>query len=468
MPAITSKIREVSDSSNLEHETEVLLSTINAKTKGYVYGWLDVVTGKRYIGFRKSADVDDGYIFSSENHELRQAWTLGNLRRTILYFGSARTAIILERYLLKYVDARRNDMWYNSSNGGGGDGGALDLSLITEEHSKVGIDWINGIDPEPTPVDVFKLANTKLAKKILKLVKNGYYTPIETPIGLISEFGHNQVRMEMYDPDHVKDIATQMKSDPAEARKHIQPIVVVVYPDGTKIIIDGNHTSRAVAEAGWVSAPVIYINSSEFDDDDSTIDYYGNLANDNPFKKKGNSAADCQRAIINSYAKKIKNIDDHSFTLLKSDKFKNSVIQTYEKIWSRSVISSNLAKAIERIKTQQAIAELNFQLYSKPDLSIIQKQIEAQYPEHVMITVTSGAVYNSGVGGIANKMGQEDSWNGIIITHHAGLSDHENWSNYLEKLNASVKRMNPKCNIKIILLDSFTKNNMSEIDMVIE
>jgi hypothetical protein len=120
MAKVTSKIREVSDFENCDYEVETLLSTLSPKSKGYVYGWFDIETGKRYIGFRKSADVDDGYIFSSENYELRSAWSLGNLRRSILYFGPAKTAITLERYLLKHVDARRNDMWYNASNGGGG------------------------------------------------------------------------------------------------------------------------------------------------------------------------------------------------------------------------------------------------------------------------------------------------------------------------------------------------------------
>lgn len=467
MAMTTSKIQEVSDYQDCDQEVESLISTISPKSKGYVYGWYDIVTGKRYIGFRKSADVDDGYVFSSENYELRSAWSLGNLRRSILYFGPAKTAITLERYLLKYVDARRNDMWYNASNGGGGDGGVLDMSIITDEHSKVGIDWINGIDPKPAVVDVYKLADKKLAKKILKLVKSGYYAPVEEPVGVIAEFGHNQVRMEMYDPEHVKEISLQMKSDPSEARKHVQPIVVVVYPDGTKLIVDGNHTSRAIMEAGWVSGPVVYINSSDFDDDDSTIDYYGNLANDKPFKKKGNTPADCQRAIINAYAKKIKHLDDENFTQLQSDMFKRSVTDTYDGIWTRSVISSNLKKAIERIKTDQAIAEMNFQLYSKSDLNKILQKIEAQYPSHAIITVTSGAIYNAGVGGIANKMGQMDNWEGIIITHHAGLTDYENWNTYFEKLKASAERLNPKCDIKIIVLDSFTKNDTQEITMEI-
>jgi hypothetical protein len=461
------EITEVSSFNDCDYEVEELLSTISAKTKGYVYGWYDFVTGKRYIGFRKSADVDDGYIFSSKNPELQRAWSLGHLRRTILYFGSARIAIILERYLLKSADARRNDMWYNSSNGGGGDGGILDMSIITVEHSKVGLDWIDGIEPAPKPVDVFALANTKLAKKILKLVKNGYYTTIEEPITVIAEFGHNQVRAELYDPAHVDDIATQMRSDPAEARKHVQPIVVVVYPDGTKLIVDGNHTSRAAFDAGWISAPVIYINSSDFDDDDCTIDYYGNLANHKPFKKKGNTPADCQRAIIQSYAKKLKDLDDDKFTLLQSDKFKLSVTHQFDPVWTRSVISSNLKKAIERIKTDQAIAEMNYQLYSKTDLTHIQKEIDLKYPNHASITVTSGAIYNAGVGGVLNKMGQADIWDGVIITHHAGLTDYENWDTYFKKLTSSVKRMNPRCNLKIILLDSFTKNMMTEIDMEI-
>ena len=87
------------------------------KFDAIVYGYRNQDNGMMYIGFHKTSDVNDGYVFSSENQELKKAWGLGRLRRSILYRGTAETAITMERKLLKYGNARRSDKFYNNSNG---------------------------------------------------------------------------------------------------------------------------------------------------------------------------------------------------------------------------------------------------------------------------------------------------------------------------------------------------------------
>jgi vacuolar-type H+-ATPase subunit F/Vma7 len=427
--------------------------------KAFVYGWRHIISGKMYIGFRKNSDVNDGYIFSSEDEELLEAWSLGLLRRCILFRGSVEDAITHERKLLKHADARRNPMFYNKSNGGGA--GIRDYQTITDEEAKVGIDWINGIDPVEK-FDIFDLVDRDLVDDIWTAVKEGKFERKEVASSIISTYAQNQVRLIMIDQKHVSAIAERMRHDPAEARENISPIVVCVSQDGTHTIIDGNHTSRAVIEAGWTSAPVIFINSSEFLDKKSNIDHFGIIANYNPKIKKPNGPQDCQRAIINLYANNLKE-HDNNFTLLVSEKFKTTCEGILYPEWTKSQISSNLNKAIDRIKTDAAHAELNFQTYSKPDLDAITRQILALREDVAVVTVTSSSIYNAGVGAILNKMGEMDNWEGIIVTHHAGYGDYENWQESERKLKNAMKRIHPDCKIKYVVLNSFMKQNKIEV-----
>ena len=421
--------------------------------EAFVYGWRNIENGKMYIGFRKNSEVHDGYVFSSEDEELREAWSLGLLKRSILFRGTQQEAITMERKLLKYADARRNNKFYNRSNGGGA--GIRDYNTISDEEAKVGIDWINGIDPVEVS-DIFNLVDRDLVDDLWDAVKEGKFERKEIPTSIIATYGQNQVRLIMIDPKHVKSISERMLHDPSEARKNISPIIVCVSDDGTNTIIDGNHTSRAVIEAGWTSAPVIFINSSEFYNKQSNIDHFGIIANYNPKIKKPNSTQDCQRAIINLYANNLKQ-HDSEFTLLTGDKFKTTCEEVLYPEWTKSQIANNLKEAIKRIKTDAAHAELNFQIYSKPELAAIVRKFSEKNEGVAVITVTSSSIYNAGVGGILNKMGEMDNWEGLIITHHAGFTDYEDWGDDERKLKNAMKRIHPKCKVKYVVLDSFKK-----------
>lgn len=428
--------------------------------EAFVYGFRNQENGKMYIGFRKSSDVNDGYIFSSISKELKSAWGLGNLRRSILFRGDSETAITMERKLLKYADARRNDNFYNQSNGGGA--GIRDYTTITDEEAKIGIDWINGIDPVEAKPDIFDIVDKDVVDDIWEAVKEGKYEVYETSTEEISSYAQNQVRLIMIDQQHLHNIAEHMKHDPVEARKNISPIIVCVEKDGTRTIIDGNHTSRAIVVAGWPSAPVIFINSSEFLDKPSNIDHFGIIANHNPKIKKPNSTQDCQRAIINLYARNLKDKDE-DFKLLEGDKFKLTCEEILYPQWTRSQISANLRTAIGRIKTDAAQAELNFQTYSKPELDAIIKQIVAKDSDLAVVSVTSSSIYNAGLGAVLNKAGELDSWSGVIVTHHAGIGDYESWAASENKMKNAMKRVHPEFKIKYVVLNSFKKQTKVKI-----
>jgi hypothetical protein len=426
----------------------------------FVYGWRNIENGKMYIGFRKSSEIYDGYVTSSADEELQADWSFGILHRSILFRGTAEDAITMERKLLKHIDARRNPLFYNKSNGGGA--GIRDYTTITDEEAKVGIDWINGIDPIEVH-DLYDLIDNTLVLGILESIKQGKWQVVQVPVKEIATYKQNQVRLMMIDHNHRKEIAAYMMEDPVEARKHISPIVVCVDKYGVRWIIDGNHTSGAVQDAGWITAPVIFINASEFGNKQSNIDQFGILANHNPKVKKGNKAEDCQRAVINLYNNNLASSDDGEHTIFRSEKFKQTCLAAFKGIWTNKTIVANLDKAINRVRTEKAIADLNFQLYSKKELDAIVKPIQQQNTSLAVISVTSGSVYNSGIGGILNKMGGLDTWEGVLVVHHSGISEYESWAESEAKLKAAMKRVHPNCKIKYVLLNSFKKQTKIKV-----
>jgi hypothetical protein len=418
--------------------------------QAFVYGYVNINNGKRYIGYRGSSEIHDGYVFSSEDPELREAWSLGLLRRSILARGTKSHMITMERKLLKYIDARRNDNWYNKSNGGGKD--IKTYTTISDEEAKVGIDWINGIDPVEER-NIFDLVDIELVDSIWKDVQEGKYEVIEVPTDVIKTFKHNQVRLVLLDHAHAEVIADHMMHDPAEARKNISPIIVCVDENGLMWIIDGNHTSKAIVKAGWTSAPVIYINKSVFLNNQSNVDRFGYIANHNPKIKKPNSKSDCQRAIINLYMNGLAEHDDKEYNLLMGDRFKETCLDAFYPMWTNPQITANLGQARKRIKTDAAEAKLNFIRYSRPELETICKKYDDSGV--AAVTVTSGTIYNSGIGAIMNKMGGMGVQRGVIVTHHNNIDDYDSWSSSELKLKKAMELLHPNVKVEYVVLPCF-------------
>lgn len=180
-------------------------------------------------------------------------------------------------------------------------------------------------------------------------------------------------------------------------------------------------------------------------------------------KKKGNKPEDCQRQIINLYDANLKDKDDEKLTLFRSEKFKQTCLKYFKRYWTNKMISKNLEKAIIRFQTDRAIATMNFQLYSTKELDKIVKKVASTDSKLAVISVSSGTVFNSGIGGIMNKMGGLDTWKGIIVVHHSNIQEYESWIESEKKLTNAMKRLNSKCKVRYILLDSF--NKQTELDV---
>ena len=414
------------------------------------YGWRNIENGKMYIGYHKTNEEFDGYVFSSEDEEANLAWSYGKLKRSILYRGKQSVAITLENFLLKSVSANKNDQFYNKSVGGG-EGCVADFSNLTDSIKKVGLDWIQGIDP------VTKVTQSKINKVEMQLlcyhVKNGKYRihPAEK-VKTIYKLPRNQVRLNVIEHEHKEAIVERMRDDPAVARKNVSPVIVCVHDNGYMEVIDGNHTIDAANDAGWLEIPVIYINYSEFKFKQENIDYFGYMMNHEEKIKKPNSKDDLKQAIMRF-------TNSHKEVIIGTEEFKEAFIDAYGEFWSKRQIVKSIESVKDHIETLEAMKNRNFKVYSKKELKQISDSYAEKNPGHAVISITSGSCYNAGVGAVANKAGELDTWNAIMIVSHRTLNEYNVFKKAggsLEKLNAAMERMHPNLTCKVVVLPAFT------------
>lgn len=421
--------------------------TYNAIT----YGWRNIKNGKFYIGYHKTNEEWDGYITSSENEELRYAWSNGFLKRTVLYKGSVEKAITFENYILKHVDAIRNPQCYNNSVGGGV--GCQPFDILTEEMKKTADRWLAG--KEVNTEKRSGLWNRKLVRSIKFKIEKGHYIVVEEKTEKIFDLPRNQVRFENIDPKHVDEIKEHML-DPSRARKHISPVIIAVQANGDMLILDGNHTVSAAYLAGWTNIPVIYINSSEFEDSQANYDAFGLLMNHQEKVKKPNDKESCKRAIINL----INNLGDIN---IYSQKFREICIAELEPFYSPKRIAKNIDVVLEMLKEEEDIRKHNFKKYTKAEIEYQTEVLEEKYKNLAVISITSDSSYNAGVGAIMNKMGGMDVWEGLMLISHRNMHEYRRRDEHHQKLLNALKRMHPDCKVDIKYLPCFINTRTNEL-----
>lgn len=416
------------------------------KYEAILYGWRNIENGKMYIGYHKTTDVDDGYIFSTEDEEAHLAWSYGKLERTIIYRGKQSVCITLENYILKKEKANKNPMFYNKSVGGGV-GCVKDFSNLTNSVKKLAEDWVVGkvVDRETSVSQVDKEEIKVLAEDI----RNGRYKTInDERVSIICALPRNQVRFNVVDNQHVSDIADKMKDNPAKARQNISPVIVMVDGNGRKEVIDGNHTVFAADQAGWIEVPVIYINSSEFKNKQANIDYFGYCMNHQEKLKKPNDNQDLKRAIVNFN-------NTHKDYVLGTEDFKDAFKQAYGEFWTNKQISQSMVSVKKMLETEEQIRKNNFKVYSHRELVNKVKELEMQNPGTAVISITSGSCFNAGIGAVLNKAGGLDVWEGIMIITHRNMHEYQTYKHSKAKLKAAMQRIDPRMNIKVVELPSF-------------
>jgi hypothetical protein len=137
------------------------------KYEAIVYGYINVENGMRYVGYHKTNEENDGYVFSSDNYPLRHAWSHGLLRKTVIHRGAVDDCMTLEHYILSKNNAVTNDAWYNQSNGGGAK--MYSFSQLPQSLIETADSWMENTEPQPKDKDLF-LADRDLNKNIRFLI----------------------------------------------------------------------------------------------------------------------------------------------------------------------------------------------------------------------------------------------------------------------------------------------------------
>ena len=407
------------------------------KYEAIVYGWRNIVDGKMYIGFHKTEEEFDGYVTSSEDEELKYAWSNGHMRRSIIYRGNQSVAITLENYLLKSVKANKNLEFYNKSVGGGL-GCVKDFSNLTESVKLVGEEWIKGVEPEEN-LDYVDVADQEITEAIKLRLEAGHYVVYQAPTKEIFALPKNQIRFNSIEPEHLEDIKDFMRDDPAKARTNISPIIIVVNEKGEKMILDGNHTITAAYEVDWTNVPVIYINSSEFLNKQANYDDFGLLMNHQEKKKKPNDKGALKRGIINLLQTTGLGID--------STTFKNTALRNLVKYYSKNSIAHNIKSVAKMLREEQEVLKNNFKRYTKKELETIVANLEAANPNMGIISISSDRCMNDGLGAVLNKMGGMGIDEGIIVISHRNMTEYKLRKTHTDKLKKAMKLSNAKITI---------------------
>lgn len=417
-----------------------------------LYGWINVVNGKKYIGYHKTNEINDGYLFSSVSEELRNDWSYGRLERHILWQGSASECITLENFILKRAKEHHDwSMFYNQSVGGGK--GCTDFSIINAAMKAQAYDFLHDEMPAVEVTETYDAGDVALCQSIADKIKKREYPVVTASAEEIDSMGRNQVRMELLDSKKVDAIAAYMVENPGDARVRVSPIVVCEYPDGVKKIIDGNHTIKACIKAGWLEVSVIRLTYKDFGSNPLNVNNVGILMNDRPYIATGNTAKDCQRWISQQieYLEETQENFDPS-----SAKFRDTLFAEAEKLgtWRINQLRSNLAIVLERRRIDAKNAGRNFIKRSEKEIKEAQDRCAA---EGVPTTkVASSAVYNSGIGAAIHAAFNADTNKAMMVIYHNSIEDYDYWPKTKKKLDMMLKTI-PSYKIKYTVLNCFAE-----------
>jgi hypothetical protein len=144
---------------------------MNTLIDAFLYCWTDNVTNKLYVGVHKGSE-DDGYISSSKTFMEQYKNRPHDFTRQILAKGAYKDVLSLETVILKTVDARRNNDFYNLSN----NDGLVYREVQTLESNAKRSKTMMGKNTGPRPDYVVKkMSATKIARGSSAGANNSQY-----------------------------------------------------------------------------------------------------------------------------------------------------------------------------------------------------------------------------------------------------------------------------------------------------
>jgi len=320
----------------------------------YLYKYTNLINGKMYIGYH-TGSVDDYYTHSSKCKEFREDLEKDNFLYAALSYGTTEEMQQLENNMLIEVDAAKNPLYYNKSNG-----------------------FRKYIAPNIKKCQ--KFVNDLLDDKLYPIT----YEKVSDHI----EMEALQVRFQ-HDPELQKTIKERIQ-DADGSTKNCNPVLVWEGrgSDGKPIRGDGNHTvwGANAAKADTISVKRVSLeDSSEFTFEE--LRTIGNLLNKIPDTvKKSVSESDAIKWVLDMCESGVPYGAPENIIALKAMNFTGSK--------SKGKINTILTKVKSILdKEQGKAAGLNFIKYDAPSHKHILKNTVDQYQgekELCSIPMTSG------------------------------------------------------------------------------
>ena len=346
----------------------------------YVYIICNNKTNWLYIGLHHQVG-NKSYSNSSSSILLKEAIENGNTSEYIVWKGkNAEKAAALETYLINLAKTNLYNL-YNNNSGGGFKGGARP-SILTAEDCNVGQNIIlHKIYPKSVSDDDEFEINLKLRKladnvrDAVKDTKDGKSNPHKIeylPVDEVLNLSFLQIRENAVDKNNVEKVVESMLLDMKKAEYLVEPVSIVRKKDGELLRVDGTSTIYAIKEINkWTKAPVVFLDSDIFHDNETYMEVYATLRN-RPEKHKG--ANDPKKELKN----RIRNFHMANRDLFENDieTFQRKFMTLFSGSYSDERMRSNLSVYIRTIQEDQMYGD-NWMDYSINDGAII-KQLAAK------------------------------------------------------------------------------------------
>jgi len=385
----------------------------------YLYGWQDIETSMFNIGSKTpEGNPKLSYVTSLSNEVWWERYGFGKMKQTILFVGDEQTAKALEWFALDYGITVKKDQFYNVKN----NAHRGDQSLLTVEMKQTVIDYIEG-HGNGIVITNSDEENNQLIVKIAENIVNKIYPQKIISLDLINTFDKSQVRAELLNETSVSTIKTRMEENPEEARKVINPIVVVIQEDGTECVLDGNTSLAAATRArGWKELSTVFINYTEFGSTEEirkeNYVTFGLYANKENFQFKSPNKKEDFKRIINNLL--VKNNIDLSKSL-HIDRARELIYNKYAFITvSKKQLNGVLTSILTDFEKSQARLKYQGNLITYSD-SFFKKYCWDNYGSKDIATVivkVSEAIYGKGIGYILRRMKNVKASKGAIIFHY--------------------------------------------------
>ena len=333
----------------------------------YVYIIHNNRTNWLYVGLHHQVG-NKAYSNSSSSILLKEAIEKGNTSEYIVWKGkNSEKAAALETYL---INLAKNNLYnlYNNNSGGGHKGGARP-GILTPEDCNIGENIIlHQVFPKSiSNVDEYEI-NSMLRKisdsvrdavKDAKEDKSNPFTVNYLPVEEVYSLPFLQIRENAVDKYNVDKVIESMQMDMKKAEYLVEPVSIVKFKDGRLLRVDGTSTIYAIKQLNkWTTAPVVFLDSDIFNDNETYMEVYATLRN-RPEKHKG----------TNDPKKELKN-RIRNFHMANQELFENNVEEFQRKFmilfngsYSDPSMRSNLSVYIRSIQENQLYGD-NWMDYS--------------------------------------------------------------------------------------------------------